>query len=119
MKRVSAPVSTRQQRNLDLAPVRGSTFVIAVDQLMSRYLGAELAPVFIEFRLRHRFRAAHQIPVYAADRSVGAEAMLYRLHLHVVPIRLKRAENSALVVLVAIPVSCAFPNADRRKMRRL
>src|SRR5262249_41398311 len=41
------------------------------------------------------------------------------LDLHVVPVFPKRAENSAVVGHVAIPVGGAFPDAHRRKMRRL
>ena len=66
-----------------------------------------------------RLVAAYQLARHARARAALAEAVLDRLHLHVVPVGEERGEDPAVVRHVAVPVGRAFPDAHRGKMGRL
>src|SRR4029077_13723485 len=55
----------------------------------------------------------------AAAWAALAEPMLHGLHLHVVPVRPKGAENATVMGHVAVPIGGPFPDAHRCEMRRL
>ena len=113
------PIRGGQKRHRDLVPHHRSGTVIVIVLRMRADLVAEVATALVELAIRKRLVAADQ---RARDATLGtafAATVLHRRHLHVVPVRPERAQDSAVVGHVAIPVGGAFPDAHRRKMRRL
>src|SRR5256885_16538416 len=80
---------------------------------------AEVAAVALQFAIAQSFVSAHEFARDTAARTALPEAVLYRLHLHVVPVGPERRENPAVMRHIAIPVGRALPDAHRREMRRL
>src|SRR4051812_21161016 len=78
----------------------------------------EIVAAFGKFAWIERLRAAHQSTGDHAARAPGAEAMLHGGDLLVVPVGEERAVDSAMMADVAIEIGGAFPDADRRQMRR-
>src|SRR5213078_1084530 len=75
--------------------------------------------VLLELLGRKRLGAANGIAGDAAPRAALALPVLHRLHLHVLPVLAEAADDATVAVAVAVAVAPAFPNADRRKIRRL
>ena len=82
--------------------------MIVVDQRVDGDLAAEIAAMPLQLLGGERLGPAHQVAVDAAHRSAGAKTVLHGLDLHVIPVALERAEDAAVVVLVAVPVAGAF-----------
>src|SRR5262249_23773568 len=82
-------------------------------------LSTEIGPVLGEFIFRQGFRSAHQFAVNAAALASLAGAVLYRLHLHVVPVLPERRENATMMCHIAVPIGGTFPDAHGGEMRRL
>src|SRR4029077_4184309 len=81
--------------------------------------GAEITPIGGEVRIGKCLRTGHEIAGRAAARASLSKAMLHGLDLHVVPVRPKRAVNSAVMRRIAIPLRRSFPDAHRGQMWRL
>src|SRR5262249_110924 len=116
---LSTPIGCREKRRLHLRPDRRARLVVIIIERMGDYFSAELTAIFRQLVVGQEFRTADQLAMHTTALTALARAVLHRLDLHVVPVFPKRAENSAVVGHVAIPVGGAFPDAHRRKMRRL
>ena len=119
MQPLPAPVGGRQERHLDPVPHRRARLVVGVIERMRQDLVAEFGAVLVELLVRKRVVAAHRLVGEAAARAALAEAVLDRLHLHVVPVRPERAEDAAVVRHVSVPVGGAFPDAHGGEVQRL
>ena len=108
-----------QERHGDLLPDGRARPVVLVVQRVREDLVAEVAAVLLQLAVGERLVAADQLAGDAAPRAALAEAVLHRLHLHVVPVRPEGGEDAAVVGHVAVPVGRAFPDAHRREVRRL
>src|SRR5215469_12344650 len=86
---------------------------------MAENVSAEVAAIFRQLVFGQQFRTADQLAMYPTAFTTLARTVLHGLDLHVVPVVPKRAENSAVMGHVAIPVGGALPDAHRGKMRRL
>src|SRR4030095_7934653 len=86
---------------------------------MSKDLIAKITAISRQLFLRKGLRSTNRLARNAAARGALAPSVPPGLHLHVVQIRPKRAEEAAMVRHVAIPVGGAFPEAHRRQVRRL
>jgi hypothetical protein len=93
--------------------------VVIVVERMREDLVAEVTAVPLELAVGQRLVAAHELAGCAAARPALAQAVLHRLHLHVVPVRPEGAEDAAMVRHVAVPVGRAFPDDHRGQVRRL
>src|SRR5919197_3543942 len=80
---------------------------------------AKTATISAQLFFRERLRSTDVLAGNAAPWAALAQSILHGLNLHVVPVRPKRAENTAVMGHVAIPVGGAFPDAHRGKARRL
>src|SRR5215472_3296609 len=80
---------------------------------------AKVTAISRQLFFRKRFRSANGLAGDPAAQSWLAPPMLHGLHLHVVPVRPKRAENPSVVRHITVPIGGAFPDAHCRKMRRL
>ncbi len=74
---------------------------------------------FASVLVGERLIAADELAGDARTWTALAQAVLDRLHLHVVPIGEKGGEDAAVMGHVAVPVRRAFPDTHRREMRRL
>ena len=119
VKALPSPVGGGEQGHGDFFPDRRATPVVVVVERMREDVVAEAAAVFLQLPIGQRLVAAYRLSSDPAARSALAQAVLHRLHLHVVPVGPERGENPAVVRHVAVPVSGAFPDAHRRKMGRL
>src|SRR5262245_3781458 len=86
---------------------------------MSKDLIAKITAISCQLVLGKRFRSTNRLARNTAPRAPLAPPILHGLHLHVVPVRPKRAEDTAVVRHVAVPIRRAFPDAHRRKVWRL
>ena len=93
--------------------------MIVVVERVGEDLIAEVAAVPRQLFFGERLSSADKLARDAAAPAPLAQTILYRLHLHVVPVRPERTENTPVVRHVAVPVGRAFPNAHRREVRRL
>src|SRR5260221_7597657 len=75
--------------------------------------------VLFELLGRKRLGAANELAGDPAPRAALALAVLHRLHLHVLPVLAKAADDAAMACALAIGVVPALPHADRREVRRL
>src|SRR5690606_40203784 len=80
---------------------------------------AEVGTPVCQLFLAQGFGTAHQLAGHPAPRSPLAEAVLHRLHLHVVPVGEERAEDAAVVSHIAVPIRRPLPNTDRSEVARL
>ena len=119
MQRLAAPIGGGEQRRLDLRPDRRACLVIVVVERVREDFLAEVAAVFRELLLRERLRPAHRLAVHAAPLAALAGAVLHGLHLHVVPVFRKRAEDAAVVRHLAVEVGAALPDAHGGEVGRL
>src|SRR5262245_57552476 len=86
---------------------------------MGKDLIAKITPISRQLLLGKCFRPANRLAGDPAAQSALASPILHGLHLHVVPVRPKRAENPPVVRHITVPIGGAFPDAHCRKMRRL
>ena len=93
--------------------------MIVVVEGMSADRIAKVDTVRGKYRFRQCLRSADQIAVDTTALPTLAGAILYSLHLHVVPIRPERRENAAVMRHVPVPVRGAFPYAHCGEMRWL
>src|SRR5262249_59226415 len=63
-------------------------------------------------------RSADELAVYVGPLAALARPVLHRLHLHVVPVLPERADDTAMMGHIAIPVGSALPNAHGGEVRR-
>src|SRR6266571_3051611 len=119
MQSLPAPVRRREQRHLDLRKIGGALPVIRPVERARENLRPHVLPIFRELLRGQRFRTADELAGDAALRAALALAVLHRLHLHLLPVLAEAADDAAVAVAVAVAVAPAFPNADRREVRRL
>src|SRR5262245_41413497 len=93
--------------------------MIVVVERMRENLIAKVTAISRQLCLRKRLRTTNGIACNAAAQSSFAAPVLHGLHLHVVPVRPKRAENPPVVRHVSVPIRSAFPDTHRGKVRRL
>ena len=118
MQPLPAPVGGREQRRLDLAPVRHARLPVLVGIELARdAVLVEVAPVLAELFLRQRLRTGHPVAVHAALEAAGAAAVLHAVDLRLRPVLHEAAvEDAAVVRHVAVEVGRALPQADRREV---
>ena len=119
MQALAAPVRGREQRHLDLRPLRRARAVIGVVERMGEDVVAEIGAVCGEFRPRTAFPARTPARRERAALAALAGAVLHGLDLHVVPVRPERRQDAAVMGHVAIPVGGALPDAHGGEVRRL
>src|SRR5882724_2516522 len=119
MKALPAPVGGGEQGHGDFFPDRRAALVIAVVEWMREDVAAEVAAVALQLLVAQRFVPAYPRAGDAAARTALAQAVLHRLHLHVVPVCPEGGKNPSVVRHVAVPVGGAFPDAHRGQVRRL
>ncbi len=115
MQALAAPVGGREQRHLDLRPVRHARLPIFVGiELAGETVLVEVPPVGAELFLGELDRARHPVAVHAALEAARAAPVLERVDLRARPVvRETVAENAAVMRHVAIEVGGALPQADR------
>ena len=119
MQALPAPVRRRQQRHRDFRQIAAALLVIGVIERTREKLAPHVFAVVDELLFTESFGPAHE---FAGDAAVGAtfaDAVLHRLHLHVLPVLAEHADDAAVACRIAEIVDPTFPHADRRKMRRL
>src|SRR5579859_1703524 len=79
----------------------------------------EIVAIFCQLLVRQKLRTTNKLAVHAAALAALARAVLHGFDLHVVPVLPERTENATVVRHVAVPIGGAFPDAHRRKVRRL
>src|SRR6266487_4501488 len=114
-----APVRGREQRDCDFGEIGCALAVVGTVEGPREQLLPHVFAVLLELLGRERLGAAYGLSGNAAPRAALALPVLHRFHLHVLPILAEAADDAAVAVAVAVAVAPAFPNADRRKMRRL
>jgi len=112
-----APVPGRQQRYLDLGPIRGSLTVVVVQVRVGEDTVAEVDPVRRELPVGQCVVPAHERAGHTAARTALAQPVLHHLDLLVVPVLPERRQDPAVVGGVAVEVAGTLPDADRVQVR--
>src|ERR1039458_9043317 len=113
------PVRRRQEGRLHLRPVHRTGLVIVVVQGMGETIASQVAPIRCQFLVGESFGAAHWFSRRAAAAPPAAQAVLDRLHLHVIPVHEESAQYPPMVRSVPIVIGRALPDAHRGQVRRL
>src|SRR5207245_9310249 len=113
-----APVRGREQRNHDFGEIGGALAIVGTVEGPREQLLPHVFAVLLELLGRERLGAANGVAGEAAPRSALALAVLYRLHLHFLPILAEAEDDSAVPVAVAVTVAPAFPHPDRCALPR-
>src|SRR5664279_3456050 len=85
VQRLAAPIGGREQRHLDLRPIRRHRLVEFVVQRMREVSLAEIVTVGAHLFLGERLRSRYPIAIHAAAMALVAEPVLHGLELHVLP----------------------------------
>src|SRR2546425_2226418 len=86
VKALPSPVGGGEQGYGDFFPDRRATSVVIVVERMREDVAAEVAAVFLQLPIGQRLVAAYRLSGDPAARAALAQAVLHRLHLHVVPV---------------------------------
>src|SRR5205814_486241 len=102
-----------------LGKIGAALGIVPTPELARKERLPHVLAVLLQVFRRQRLGTANELARDAALRAALAHAVLHRLHLHVLPVLAEAADDAAVARALAVGVVPAFPDADRREMRRL